>query len=186
MKRSLPGIVLSSALAFTLVGCGGDEADVPDVAGPVEASPVETDPTDIDPDAPETTQTPTDEATSTTGTGSEPTETGDAAAPPEGPIELVETSFDISLADMAGDEEPLSVSVPSPGTYTFRVVNEADIVHALEVEGHGIGAETGDIQPGATAMLEVELPEAGEYELYCPIGNHKAQGMDGSVVVSGG
>lgn len=86
---------------------------------------------------------------------------------------------------MAGDEEPLSVSVPSPGTYTFRVTNEADIVHALQVEGHGIEAVTGDIAPGATATLEVELPEAGEYDMYCPVGNHKAQGMDGSVQVGG-
>jgi uncharacterized cupredoxin-like copper-binding protein len=98
----------------------------------------------------------------------------------------VETSYDISLADMEADEEPLTVSVPSPGTYTFRVTNDADIVHSLEVEGHGIEAVTGDIQPGATATLEVELPEAGEYDLYCPIANHKQVGMDGSVMVEGG
>lgn len=190
LTRSLSNIVLATAVAFTLVGCGGDEAVEPEavepeVAAPAEpevAAPVETDPADIDPDAPES-------SSDDSGASAAPTDSAGAgagaASPASGPIELVETSFDISLAGMEGDEEPLTVTVPNPGTYTFRVTNEADIVHALAVEGQGMEAATGDIAPGATATLEVMLPAPGEYDLYCPVGNHKSQGMDGSVEVGG-
>ncbi|MDK3258782.1 hypothetical protein [Blastococcus capsensis] len=181
VSRPLSGIVLAATLTFGLVACGGEEVAEPDVAAPVE-----TDPADIDPDAPETDAGDTGAATSPTESPTaSPTETGGAAGAAGEPIEIIETSYDIALAEMAGDEEPLTVMVPSPGTYTFRVTNDSDIVHSLEVEGNGVEAVTGDIAPGATATLEVMLPTAGEYDLYCPIGNHKELGMDGSVQVGG-
>lgn len=173
VPRSLSALVLATTLGFTLGACGGDEVVEPEVAAPVE-----TDPADIDPDAPET-------AAGDTGATASPTGSGDGAGSTGGPIEIIETSFDISLAEMAGDEEPLTVMVPSPGTYTFEVTNDSDILHALDVAGHGVEATTGDIAPGATATLEVMLPAAGEYDLFCPVGNHKELGMDGSVHVGG-
>ncbi len=176
LTRRVSGIMLATALTFSLAACAPDEEVEIEVVEPEVEAPVETDPTDIDPDAPETSETP---ETSESGETVEP---GDEAS---SPIELVETSYDISLADMAGDEEPLTVAVSNPGTYTFVVANDSSIVHALEIEGNGVEAETGDIAPGATAMLEVELPAAGEYDMYCPIGNHKELGMDGSVQVEG-
>jgi uncharacterized cupredoxin-like copper-binding protein len=30
----------------------------------------------------------------------------------------------------------------------------------------------------------VKLDKPGRYEMYCPVGNHKEQGMEGTVVVS--
>jgi uncharacterized cupredoxin-like copper-binding protein len=75
--------------------------------------------------------------------------------------------------------------VQEPGTYTFRAVNDGQFPHALEIEGHGVEEATEDIQPGATAELTVELTEAGDYELYCPVGNHRDMGMDGSLQVGG-
>lgn len=181
--RRCSAALLSAGVAVAVAGCGptspGIERDE------VGAVPVETDPRDVDTDAPESPA----ETSGPTASGS--AEGSAAATPSDGsgtaqPIELVETSFDISLAAAAANEEPLTVSVPAPGTYTFRVTNDSDIVHALEVEGHGVEAATGDIAAGQTATLEVELPAAGEYDLYCPVGNHKQLGMDGSVVVSGG
>jgi uncharacterized cupredoxin-like copper-binding protein len=61
------------------------------------------------------------------------------------------------------------------------------VTHALEVESESedLEEETDDIAPGGSAELTVELA-AGEYELYCPIGNHKEQGMEGRLVVGGG
>jgi plastocyanin len=92
-------------------------------------------------------------------------------------------TIDVRLSEFALD--PARISVDEPGTYVFRAVNDGRAVHALEVEGHGVEAETGEIQPGETAELTVELTEAGEYELYCPVGGHRDQGMDGSVTVGG-
>jgi plastocyanin len=64
--------------------------------------------------------------------------------------------------------------------------NEGGAVHALEVDGHGIEEETEEIGGGETAEITVELTEEDEYELYCPVGNHRDQGMEGKVVVGGG
>jgi plastocyanin len=80
---------------------------------------------------------------------------------------------------------PSTVSVDTPGTYTFKAVNDGQSVHALEIEGHGVEEETEDIQPGESAEITVDLQEAGDYELYCPVDDHRAMGMDGSVDVGG-
>lgn len=92
-------------------------------------------------------------------------------------IEIVGTEFQL---------EPSEVQLDGPGTYTFVLSNEGGTIHALEVEGHGVEEQTGEIEAGETAELTVELPEEGEYELYCPVGNHKDEGMEGTIVVGGG
>lgn len=186
---------LSALLAITLVGCGGsgEDADLDRSA----VADVESDPVDIDPDSSESlSPNPTPDATESpepTGTA-DPTASPDAAASPaetptvgaDGePIELVETSYDISVADVEGSEEPLTLAIPAPGTYAFQVTNDADIVHALTISGNDMQATTGDIEPGRTSTLEVRFPAAGKYDLFCPVANHKELGMDGSVVVEG-
>jgi uncharacterized cupredoxin-like copper-binding protein len=90
---------------------------------------------------------------------------------------------EVSLVD--GGLEPTGFEL-DPGTYTFRVVNDGTTVHALEIEGPEGEVETGDLEPGDSADLTVELSEAGEYELYCPVGDHREQGMEGTIVVGGG
>jgi plastocyanin len=92
-------------------------------------------------------------------------------------------TIEVSLSDFALD--PSQISIDEPGTYTFRAVNDGQTVHALELEGHGVEEETEDIQPGETADLTVELTEAGDYELYCPVDDHRSMGMEGTVVVGG-
>lgn len=104
--------------------------------------------------------------------GSEDEETGDSRET----IAVSETEFRL---------EPATVTLDEAGTYTFRAVNDGAIDHALEVEGEGVEEETDTIGPGESAELTVELT-AGTYELYCPIGNHREQGMDGSIEVAGG
>ena len=64
------------------------------------------------------------------------------------------------------------------GPVEFAVSNTGSIPHALEVEGRGLERKTAQIQPGATAKLQLDLP-AGRYEAYCPVGkgSHKMLGM---------
>ena len=71
------------------------------------------------------------------------------------------------------------------GTYTFKATNKGKQVHIFEVEGQGVESETAEIQPGETADLTVELKKAGTYEFYCPVGNHKDQGMVTEFTVTG-
>jgi uncharacterized cupredoxin-like copper-binding protein len=92
-------------------------------------------------------------------------------------IEISETEFKL---------DPASVMVKEPGTYTFHVVNDGSTVHALEIEGHGVEEETEDIEPGDSADLTVEINEEGEYELYCPIDEHREKGMEGTLSLGAG
>ena len=80
---------------------------------------------------------------------------------------------------------PASFSL-DPGSYTFHVVNDGSVVHALEVEGPSGEVETEDLEPGESADLEVDLSEAGDFEMYCPVDSHKDKGMEGTITVGGG
>jgi plastocyanin len=90
---------------------------------------------------------------------------------------------EVSLSEFA--LEPASFSL-EPGSYTFHVVNDGSVVHALEVEGPSGEVETGDLEPGESADLDVDLSEPGEVEIYCPVDDHKGMGMEGTITVGGG
>ncbi len=71
------------------------------------------------------------------------------------------------------------------GSYTFNAVNAGRVVHALAIDGPGVNdRRTGAIEPGASAPLNVTLAP-GTYDLYCPVGNHKALGMNLTLTVTG-
>ncbi|HSE81562.1 MAG TPA: cupredoxin domain-containing protein [Gaiellaceae bacterium] len=107
---------------------------------------------------------------------------GDEAADEEGAEPSVGGAVvDVALSDFA--IEPSSLAL-DPGTYTFHVVNEGATEHALEVEGP-TGEETEELGPGESADLTVDL-EDGEYEVYCPVGDHRDRGMEGTIAVGGG
>jgi plastocyanin len=76
--------------------------------------------------------------------------------------------------------EPGELSAPA-GSVTIMLVNESDTPHAVEVEGSGVEEESETITAGETE-LTVDL-EAGEYTYYCPVGNHRDQGMEGTLTV---
>jgi PQQ system protein len=94
-----------------------------------------------------------------------------------GTVKLSETEFKI---------DPANPAVKKAGSVTIDVKNDGQIVHALEVEGPNGEAKTQPIQGGQSAKLTVDLSKPGTYEMYCPIGNHKAMGMKGTIVVAGG
>ena len=89
---------------------------------------------------------------------------------------------EVSLSEFA--LTPASFSL-EPGSYTFHVVNDGSVVHALEVEGPLGEVETADLAPGESADLDVDLSEPGDYEMYCPVDSHKDEGMEGTITVGG-
>ena len=115
-------------------------------------------------------------STGATGTGTQEEQAATPSGPATSTIELSETEFKI---------EPAQPSAAKSGVVEFRVANRGQITHALEVEGGDIEEETEEIPAGGSATLKVDL-KPGTYELYCPIGNHKEQGMEGSLTVGGG
>ena len=92
-------------------------------------------------------------------------------------------ALEIVLTDFAVERPTGSLE---PGTYTARVVNEGGVVHALKVDGPTGETESAQLQPGQSAELELDLGEAGEYELTCPVGDHRDRGMEASLAVGGG
>ncbi|MDQ2983287.1 MAG: cupredoxin domain-containing protein [Actinomycetota bacterium] len=89
----------------------------------------------------------------------------------------------ITISEQEFSLTPSSVSVPKTGTYEFKIENKGQTAHALEVEGNGVEEKTSSISPGQSATLKVKLVKAGSYDMYCPIGNHRAQGMEASLKV---
>jgi plastocyanin len=78
---------------------------------------------------------------------------------------------------IAWDKSELSAKA---GKVTLKIVNESSIPHAIEVEGNGVEEESKTVT-GGNAEVTVDL-KPGEYEYYCPVGNHK-QTMKGTLTV---
>ena len=86
----------------------------------------------------------------------------------------------ISETDFALDPSDVSTKA---GTVTFKVSNDGETTHNLEVEGNGIEESLpSDLAPGDSADLTVDLT-SGTYTMYCPVDGHREQGMEGTVEV---
>jgi plastocyanin len=70
-----------------------------------------------------------------------------------------------------------------PGKVTIVMDNPSDVPHAVEVEGEGVEEAGQTVGKGGVSKVSVELP-AGEYEYYCPVGNHQDAGMEGTLTVN--
>ena len=108
-------------------------------------------------------------------------EEGTSGEAPPAPTTTTEagTATPVSLTDFAID--PANPRVNS-GPVTFSVTNDGSAPHALEIEGSGVEEATEVLDGGGSAELSVDL-EPGEYEWYCPVGDHAAQGMEGTLTV---
>ena len=98
----------------------------------------------------------------------------------EGAAEAIE----VSLTDFA--ISPANPRVESGGQVEFRVRNDGETAHDLEVEGPGTETKlASELDPGQSGTLTVDLSEPGSYEWYCPVGNHRENGMEGEITVAG-
>ena len=92
-------------------------------------------------------------------------------------------TVDVSATEYSFD--PSDIQVDAAGNYTFHLTNAGNEEHALEIEGQGIEEGTDVIGGGDSADVTVDLAE-GEYEIYCPVSNHREMGMEGTLSVGGG
>ncbi len=112
------------------------------------------------------TETTTEEATTDEATSSGEGGGGES-------LTISETEFALDPAD----------PTVAAGEVTITAVNDGATVHNLEVEGNGVEEITDDLDPGQSGELKLDL-EAGTYEIYCAIGDHAAQGMEGELTVN--
>jgi len=106
-----------------------------------------------------------------------------------------EATQEPAAAGGGGGGEAVQVSAPADGSLkfdqaeltakagevTFTFSNPSSVPHALEIEGNGVEEETETIT-GSDAPLTVDL-EPGTYTYYCPVGQHRSAGMEGTLTV---
>jgi plastocyanin len=81
--------------------------------------------------------------------------------------------FDRSRLDaQAGD---VTIALDNPG--------RNQLPHAVEIEGEGVEEESGTIEPGAAPTEVTANLRPGTYTFYCPVGDHRQQGMEGTLTV---
>ncbi len=79
--------------------------------------------------------------------------------------------------------EPKELRAPA-GEVTITLTNRsADIPHNVAIEGPGGDPiAQGPVVTDATSTTRAEL-DPGEYTYFCAVGNHRQQGMDGTLTV---
>ena len=113
---------------------------------------------------------------STSNAATQASTTGGAAATGAGgTVNLTATDFKFNPSD----------PTVSSGDVTFKMKNDGQVTHSLEIEdvtpGHDQELE-GDVSPGQSGTLKANLAP-GKYEFYCPVDNHKEMGMEGEITV---
>lgn len=68
------------------------------------------------------------------------------------------------------------------GKVTVVLDNPSDLPHAVEVEGNGVEKSGETVTKGGLSKVSANL-KPGKYDYYCPVGNHKAAGMEGTLTV---
>ena len=102
---------------------------------------------------------------------------------PSGPISAAGAEAVAEIVEIHAFElgfEPAALSVPTPGRYTVRLINDGTIYHDITFEdGTIIGAEAGQ-----TAESEIDVPEGG-LAFICSVPGHGPAGMTGAISVEG-
>ena len=128
------------------------------------------------------------------GCGGDDEDSGQSAATPT-PTPTAEEPAGGGGGGGGGEGETLSLSAPEDGSLVFEPAeltapagqvtiefdNPASVPHAVTVEGNGV-EESSETVTGSDTSVSAEL-EAGEYTFYCPVGNHRDAGMEGTLTV---
>ena len=153
-RAARTALILAAAGALALAGCGGDDEDSGGDGGNGGASA----------------------GGGGYGGGGGSEDGGGAAA--GGGSSRLKLSADPSGA-LKFDRTSLSTK---PGTVTVTMDNPSDVPHAIEVEGKGVEEEGETVGKGGVSKVTVDVKK-GEYEYYCPVGNHQDAGMEGTLTV---
>lgn len=80
---------------------------------------------------------------------------------------------------------PRNPEIGDPAEVRFRVRNAGSVPHALTVVGPKEEVEIEPLPPGGRTSFKLDLDEPGRYRWFCPVGDHRAQGMRGVITVDG-
>jgi plastocyanin len=118
-----------------------------------------------------------DDEKAASGSDSTPTPTATEAAASGGGGENITIAADKSALKF--DKSDLTAKA---GKVTITMDNPSDLPHAIEIEGNGVEEEGKTVTKGGKSIATADL-KAGTYDFYCPVGNHRAAGMEGKLTV---
>jgi uncharacterized cupredoxin-like copper-binding protein len=67
-------------------------------------------------------------------------------------------------------------------TITMDNPSSDQMPHAIAIEGNGVDKDGQVVQPGGKSTVSVDL-KPGKYTFYCPVGQHRQAGMEGTLTV---
>jgi plastocyanin len=65
---------------------------------------------------------------------------------------------------------------------TLTATNDGELPHNYTIEANGDEVTTGDIDPGSSGEVTVDV-DPGDYDVICTIPGHAEQGMTGTITV---
>src|SRR3954470_3957996 len=113
-----------------------------------------------------------------------PTEAATTAAPTDTPTAAASGAETLKIAaDPGGAKAFTETSLETKaGKVTIEFANESQLPHAVEIEGNGVEESTETVTGADAPPLTVDL-KPGTYTYYCPVGDHRAEGMEGKLTV---
>lgn len=115
----------------------------------------------------------------------------DAAAPAAAETTATEASSGAGATDLAlaaTEEGGLGFDktklTAKAGTVTLTMDNPSgdQMPHAIAIDGNGVDEDGEVVQPGGKSTVSVDL-KPGTYTFYCPVGQHRQNGMEGTLTV---
>lgn len=94
-------------------------------------------------------------------------------------------ALDISATENGGLGFSQRALTARSGDVTISLDNGSgnSMPHGIAIEGNGVDKDGQVVQPGGTSTVTVRL-KPGRYTFYCPVGDHEAEGMKGTLTVS--
>ena len=111
-------------------------------------------------------------------TMTEETATPSGEVQEEGEEAVEAQTVTVNGSEFQYDPSTLTLEAGVPVVLTFR--NTGTMPHDFVIDELGIATEV--LAPGEEEVVEF-TPEAGTYAFYCSVGNHRALGMEGDLVV---
>ncbi len=119
--------------------------------------------------------TPMDTVTKAESAQSSPTLVEDAI-----PVEKMETAQEMTIIAKNFSYSQKEIRVKAGEKVTLTLQNDEGF-HDLRIDE--LNAATEVIKAGESETIEFTPVEAGEYEYYCSVGEHRAMGMAGKLIV---
>ena len=97
---------------------------------------------------------------------------------------MADQTFNVDMADFTFSPRAYNVRVGEKVTFVGKNVGQRP--HTITIEGQGVKwtLANGNVAAGQSATGDVTFTAPGTYDFYCPVGNHRQQGMVATFTVS--